>query len=224
MNHSYIKSISVLALAACALPVAARAQLIISEVHPTGSSASYLADWFELSNIGGTTINLTGWRMDDNSFLFANSVALRNVTSIAPGQSIIFLEGNASGSNDGTVNANFTSAWFGGSVPAGLTLANYGGSGVGLSSGGDGVALYDSVGALMAKVSFGAATLGVTFDNAAGLNDTTISLLSAVGVNNAFQSYSGGEIGSPGVVPEPSMLVLAMLGGLSLFFRRALRA
>lgn len=38
----------------------------------------------------------------------------------------------------------------------------------------------------MAKVSFGDATTGFTFDNAAGLDNATISALSAVGTNGAF--------------------------------------
>ncbi|MEI9865668.1 MAG: hypothetical protein WDN00_14180 [Limisphaerales bacterium] len=80
--------------------------------------------------------------MDDNSNSFASSVALRGLTSIAPGLSVIFLEGNTTGTTDATLNASFITAWFGGSAPAGFTLANYGGSGVSLGSGGDAVNIY----------------------------------------------------------------------------------
>lgn len=196
------------------------AQLIISEVHSTGSSSStYAADWFEISNLGSTAIDLTGWKIDDSSPTFATAVALRGVTSILPGQSIIFLESNAAGSNDGTIGAAFQSAWFGSSVPAGLTLGFYGGSGIGLSSGGDAVNLFNAGGTLVVGVTFGAATTGVSFDNTAGLSGA-ISQLSAVGVNGAFNSVAGGEIGSPGVVPEPTALSLGLVGLTALIFRQ----
>lgn len=211
-------------LGAAALMVAGfttgHAQLIISEVHPTGSSSStYAADWFELSNIGSASVNITGWKVDDDSASFGSALALRGVTSIAPGQSVIFLESNSSGGNDATIGAAFQSAWFGGSAPSGLTLGFYGGSGVGLSSGGDAVNIFDADGTWVVGVSFGAATSGTTFDNPAGLSGL-ISQLSVVGVNNAFNSVAGGEIGSPGVVPEPSMLALGALGFAAMLFRR----
>ena len=47
--------------------------LIISEVAPWSSGNSPVgADWFEVTNTGAITVNLTGWRMDDSSPSFAN--------------------------------------------------------------------------------------------------------------------------------------------------------
>ncbi len=214
MKKNLAPSLLALALTAGLLPVATHAQLIISEVDPTGSSASYGADWFELRNTGPSTVNLTGWKMDDNSASFGSAVALRGITSIAPGQSVVFLEGNATGTTDATLDASFISAWFGASVPLGFTIANYGGSSVGLSATSDAVNIYDSTGVLQAGVTFGAATTGVSFDNAAGLSGT-ISQVSAAGVNGAFLSFNGMETGSPGdvaPVPEPATVVLGGLG------------
>jgi len=226
MNTNLIRPILALALTASLLPVAAKAQLIISEVSPTGSSASYSADWFELKNIGASAVNVTGWKMDDNSASFASAVALRGITSIAPGLTVVFLEGNTSGSTDVTIDASFISAWFGGSAPVGFTVANYGGSGVGLGATGDAVNIYDSTGTLQAGVTFGAATAGISFDNDAGLSGA-ISQQSAVGINGAFNSVTGSEIGSPGIapVPEPSTFALsgcglAALAGLRRFKNR----
>jgi hypothetical protein len=197
---------------------AAQAAIVITEVNPTGSgTAAYGADWFELTNTGASAVNIGGWRMDDDSNAFASSVALRGVSSIAPGQSVVFIEGNASGSNDATVAANFIAAWFGGAAPAGFSIGGYGGSGVGLSATSDGVTIFDSTGATIARVAFGASTAGFSFDNAAGLNAATLTQLSALGVNGAFASLTSGEVGSPGTVgavPEPAAAAL-LLGGLA---------
>ena len=197
----------------------AKAQIIISEVMSNeNGTQTYNNDWFELTNTGTSAVNITGWTMDDNSNSFANSVALREVTSIAAGQSVVFVEGNTSGSNDATVQGKFETSWFGTNVPSGFTIGGYGGSGVSLGSTGDSVNIFDSTGTLVTRVDFGAATAGVSFDNSAGLNNTTISTLSAVGTDGAFTAPSG-EVGSPGVVPEPSTLSLLMLvGGMAAAF------
>lgn len=224
MKNKMFKSLSTLALGLAMSPLIAQAQLRITEVYPSGSAnGTYAADWFELSNFGLTSVDLTGWKVDDNSFSFATAVAVRGVTTINPGQSIVFLEGNATGTTDASINAAFVTAWFGGNAPGGLTLANYGGSGVGLSSTADGVSLFDSLGNLQAKISFGATTAGFTFDNAAGLDDTTITQQSVNGINGAFVSFNAAEVGSPGVVPEPSSLGLLALGSVAAFAARARR-
>ena len=176
--------------------------LRITEVAATGSSHSYAADWFELTNIGLLAVDITGWKMDDNSFLAANAVALSGVTSIAPGQSVVFAET----SNLATTKTAFVSAWFTGSAPVGFTMGAYTGSGVGLSAGGDGVIIFNSSNAQMAKVSFGTASATNTFDNAQGLDNTAISLLSVAGVNGAFSAST--LVGSPGTVPLPAAVWL----------------
>lgn len=211
------------------------ANLVITEVHSTGSSGeAYGADWFEVTNKGSTAVDITGWKMDDSSFSFSSAVDLRNLTSIPAGASVIFIESGSTGTNDVTNRDNFIAAWFGSTVPAGLIIANYGGSGVGLSSSGDGVALYDAAGNLQAQISFGAGTAGVTFDNSLGTDSivmTPLSTLSVVGVNSAFNSVADyqstnpgvkeiGSPGYPGLIPEPATLGLLGLGALTLVRRR----
>ena len=197
----------------------AHASIIISEVAPYASGNTvYAADWFELTNTGSSAVNITGWKVDDNSNSFASSLALRGVSSIAAGQSVIFLESNASGTNDSSINSGFRSVWIGTDIPAGLAIGNYGGSGIGLNTGGDAVNIYNSGGSLITGISFGASTTGKSFDNAAGLNNVAIANLSTVGVNGAFTAFNGAEIGSPGLVsavPEPESFAL-MLAGLGL--------
>ncbi len=90
-------------------------------------------------------------------------------------------------------------------MPAGFLVGFYGGVGVGLSSSGDAVNLFDALGNRITGVSFGASVTGFTFDNSAGLGSTTlplpvISTLSAAGVNGAFLAADGVETGSPGTI------------------------
>jgi hypothetical protein len=214
---------SVLGLAAAALAmslaaVPAVANIRITEVAPwsSGGNSPVNADWFELTNTGPSAVSVAGWKMDDSSNAFGSSVALRGVTSIAAGESVIFIESDALGSNDAVRQAAFVNNWFGGS--SSVQLGFYGGSGVGLGTGGDGVTIFDAAGVSQASVSFGASPSAApfaTFDNAAGLNGVAISNLSAVGVNGAFLTASGAEIGSPGAIapiPEPGTYAMLAAG------------
>ncbi|HVN62838.1 MAG TPA: SdiA-regulated domain-containing protein [Gaiellaceae bacterium] len=190
---------------------AAPGTLAITETAPWSSGNSPVAqDWFEVTNFGGTPVDITGWRMDDNSYSFGSSVALRMVTTIPGGRSVIFIESGSSPDPvaDAALIKRFCQAWFGTDTPpAGLQIGVYGGSGVGLSTGGDAVNLFDALGARVTGVSFSTSDSTPpfqTFDNTAGVGGVntpapSISLLSAVGVNGAFLAHDGNEIGSPGV-------------------------
>jgi hypothetical protein len=219
MTISTIKSASLIATLMLAATTQAQASIIISEVDPNGSGSAYAADWFELTNTDlVNAVDITGWKMDDNSNLFANSVAIRGVTSIAAGQSVVFLEGAALSANDATLDANYKSAWFGTNIPTGFVVGNYGGTGVGLSATADAVNIFDAAGTVVTRVDFGVTTLaGGTLDNAAGLTGVTISTKSAVGTNGAFTSFNSAEIGSPGLitasaVPVPAAVWLFLTG------------
>lgn len=174
-------------------------RLIISEVAPWSSTNSpFQTDWFELTNTSAHTIDITGWKVDDSSESFAAALALNGITSIAAGESVIFMETDDLGGK----GASFLSTWFGASPPAGLQIGSYTGGGIGLSTSGDAVNLYNSSGVLQAKVFFAASPSGPTFptfDNAAGINNAAISQLSSVGLNGAFiAANDSNEIGSPG--------------------------
>ncbi|WP_170267079.1 lamin tail domain-containing protein [Brevifollis gellanilyticus] len=173
--------------------------LIVTEVSPWSSTVANSplgADWFEVTNVSAAAVNITGWKVDDSSPAFATAVALNGITSIAPGESVIFVEGTA------TTATSFKTNWFGASPPAALQVGSYTGSGIGLSTSGDAVNLYTAAGVLHSGVNFGAADASSpwqTFDNTLAQYNTAISLLSVVGVNGAFTAAnSPNEVGSPG--------------------------
>lgn len=221
MKKNLTSSILALALTASLLPTAAHAQLKITEAESSEASGTFTtADWFELSNLGASAVDLTGYKMDDSSASFGSSVALTGITSIAAGESVVFFE--VTGGTPLTVQG--FKDWWGSGLNASLQIGTYSGSGVGLSSGGDGVNLFDSIGTHIDGVTFGAATAGTTFEFDGGAIGRSPTGLSADGVNGAFLSGNG-DIGSPGVapVPEPATLALGGLGLAALFLSRRKR-
>ena len=216
MKRFPLKTLAAAALAIASLS-SAQAALTVSEVAPYASgNTPFTADWFELSNTGPSAIAVSGWAMDDNSNSFAVAAPMSGITSIAAGESVIFIECAAGCA----AIAGFQSYW--GSPVSGVQIGTYSGSGVGLSSAGDAVNVFDSGGTVLARVSFGASTIGRTFDNAAGLNNVALTTLSTLGVNGAFNSATNLtgtaqlDVGSPGriaAVPEPESYAL-MLAGL----------
>lgn len=230
MNSDNLKQLVIAAAVAVTASASAKAQLFITEVAPWASgNTAYAADWFELTNTGASAVDITGWKIDDNSNSFAVSVALSGITSIAAGKSVVFVD--ISSSDLATKSTGFVNAWFGGTAPAGFEIGGYGGLGVGLSTGGDAVNLFNGSGTLMAKVTFGAADAVSpfqTFDNTAALDNVTLSTLSTVGVNGAFTATDTIEVGSPGVtpVPEPSEYAAAfgvLAFGAAVWIRRQRR-
>lgn len=194
------------ALGALAPSPAARAQLRVTEAM---SSSGATVDWFELTNFGPVPLTLAGSKVDDSSNSAALAVALNGVTTLNPGESAVFLE-----SAGGADIPGFRTFWGGSALSA--QIGFYSGSGVGLSSGGDGVVVFDALNNVQAPLfSFGAATANVSFDyNRAA---PASGILSVAGQNGAFNSAgSPVNIGSPGVVPEPSAYALFALGGLAL--------
>lgn len=180
------------------------AAAVITEVHPSGSSAGYGSDWFEITNRGPVPLDISGWKVDDSSNAIATALALRGVTSIPAGKSAVFIEALADGSTDPAKVAAFSTAWFGSATPpADVLIGTYGGSGIGLSGSGDAVNLFNAAGSRVTGVTFAAATTGVSFDNTAG--GVAVSTLSAAGANGAFSSSTGGETGSPGTYFNPAL-------------------
>lgn len=223
MNTLRVKKFLLAAALVAASSLTAHAQtgIRITEINSAGSSGQ--TDWFELTNFGPSAVTLTNWKMDDNSASFSLGAVLNGVTSLNAGQSAIFLQPTSAGAF-AAAQSSFLNAWFGSSVlPSGFLIGYAVDGGIGLSGSGDAVNIYNGGGLLQASLTFGsnAASAGRTFDNWAGLDNTTIATLSTVGVKGAFLSASGLEIGSPGAIPEPS--TYALLAGLSAFCFVAVR-
>ncbi len=157
-------------------------------------------DWWEVTSFAPTPISLLGWRLDDNSASLGNAHTITNDVTILPGESVVFVEV--------LLPEQFRKWWGEANLPAGLKIVSYSGSGLGLSSGGDAIRLWDATTTSsadpIASADFGAATPGISFN----YNPETgvfgdKSVLGQNGVIAAESAASGGQdIGSPGRIRE----------------------
>jgi hypothetical protein len=227
------KSRLVAALAA-ALPfltpfAADAADLLITELR-TKSNVNP-EDFFELTNVGDAVFDITGWQFDDESAAIADAAPLNGITSIAPGESVVFILAE----NDPAADVPLFRSYWGGL--AGVQVGYHSGPGLGK---GDGITLFDAGDNLAIQQIYGMTAPEETHagDWAAGNFDGSDTyenesavwipgtdppqfVLAAAGVFGSFANTSG-EYGSPGVanVPEPTALVLALLSGVGLIWRR----
>ncbi len=186
------------------------AQVRITEVMSgAGGTASTVGDkdWFELTNLGSVAVDITGWKVDDNSFDKTKAFVLNGVTSIPAGKSVIFIESSAPTTDIPALKA------FWGSSMDNVAVGSYTGSSISLSgTNGDGVILFDNNEAEVTRLSFGAATTGSSFYwiyNASGvMTSTATGIVSTVGTINgtisnqvtltSANSLTVYNIGSPG--------------------------
>ena len=198
-----------------AISSSALADLRITEVMSSSAGGgSPTGDFLEITNYGSSAISMSGWKMDDNSFDITKAVALSGITSIGAGESVIFIESVA-----GAAVNSFKTFWGG---LSGVQVGYYSGSGISLSSGGDGVILFDATAAEATRVSFGAATAGKTFfwgyNAATGAVDPSYNgLVSSVGTIGTQVTFtSSGDTGSLGtaIIPTPGAIALLGLAGL----------
>ena len=233
-----LRTISLRLLAAITLTAAtlaaspATAQIRITEVM-SSSGLGGTEDWFEVTNYGTTSVNITGWGVDDGSFNFGTVAALNGVTSIGPRETVVFVE-TATADPSAEVAA-FRTFW--GGAASTVAIGTYAGSSKSFSSNGDGVVVFDSAGNEMTpQTSFGAATGGSSFywaydaagDFVTGFGTQSAGVVSTVGtIPGSFSDQVTftstnvlANIGSPGTavnaVPEPSSIVLAAFAGLGL--------
>lgn len=192
----------------------ASAQIRITEVM---SSSPNSGDWFELTNISSSAVDLANWYWDDNGPSGADGAVFPQMV-VNPGESVVVVSGVV----DQAGTDAFVANWGGGFTAYGEYLFGGPDTFSGLSSNGDQIELWDAdpntaaTFALIDSVTFGAATAGSSF---AWSTDGTDLGVSINGVNLAVTSTLG-DIGSPGAavspVPEPSSIVLAAFAGLGL--------
>jgi len=180
-------------------------QVKITEVM-SSSGTGGTGDWIEVTNLGSTAVDITGWKIDDNTYNFTAAVELAGVTSIPAGKSIVFIEVPLTSTP--TIDIpTFKSFW--GSSMNTISVGSYTGSGVGFSSTADGVVLFNALGVeITSRVSFSAATAGKSFYfsyNADGspVDNAVVSALGTINgtVSNQVTIKSSsaiGDIGSPG--------------------------
>ncbi|MEO5915885.1 MAG: choice-of-anchor D domain-containing protein [Luteolibacter sp.] len=184
--------------------VVAHAQLVITEVmasssHPSQSSPTPDAngDWWELTNIGSITVNLSGYTWDDIPTPANPTVStFPSGVSILPGESIVILEEPVENVSTWRAAWGLTSAT---NVINRTQVSNTGGEGFsGLGVSGDEVNLYNVAGTLVAHVEFGPSIVG---RSQAFLRDGTPihALHSVAGQQGAVASnLSPSDTGSPG--------------------------
>lgn len=171
-------------------------------------------DWFEVTNYGSSAVDVTGFKMDDNSFNFANSVLLNGITSIGAGESVIFVESTSSSFDV----ASFQTFWGG---LSGVQIGFYNGSGAGVSfsSNGDGVVVFNASGAEMtARATFGAATSGSSFYFDLTPNTGIVSTVGTIGTQVTFATTGSlvntGSLGTAIGIPAPGAVALLGIAGL----------
>ena len=203
-------------LSVVTVPYPSGALLRITEA--VSSSLNGSPDWFELVNLGDAPADLAGFRMDDSSASFAAGAPLAffgfgGTSVLQPGESAVFLEGSSADV------AGFRALW---KLPASIKIGTYTTSGVGLSSSGDSVVVFNGAGVEQHRVAFGSANSGQSFGwsyNSAGTLLTAAGgVFSTNGVNGAFASTGATpDAGSPGVVnrtdvPTPTVVTVDFQG------------
>ena len=241
--RSAARHVLTLAFAICCLASPALAQFSTLRITEAMSSSGVggTADWWEVTNYGSSAVDITGWKVDDSSFTSGSSVALNGITSISAGESVAFLETTTLDSGTvATLISSFRTFWGGSAASA--QIGYYAGSGIGLSSNGDGLVMFSGTTETTPRVSFGAATTGASFYygyDAAGdptTSPNTNAIVSTVGTLDGQSTFASAtistaqNIGSPGTavaaVPEPSAIALLAIGagtGVTLVLRRARR-
>lgn len=215
-----------------ALAGSAQAVLVITEVNSNANNGTGVnnGDFFELTNFGTGSINLTGYSWDDDSNI--PGVSFLPSISINPGQSVVFLN------DDGDVNLFRTTWGLSLAVPVYALSPGYG------LGGNDIVYVYDAANQPVATFNYTAggfntptgASVGGHAGASAGGTGTQSAIydpsssptnplyVAANGTNfGSYAAPNGNGVGSPGfVIPEASTSAFAMFSllGATLLRRR----
>lgn len=213
-----------LLLLAC-LASLAHAQLAVTEIN---SNSDATDDWFEITNVGGSTVDISGWGFDDFPENVDNIVPLLGVSSIGAGESVVFVQLDE---DLGTPAADqvgmFRDAWGG---LSGVQIGYHNGSGLGRD---DGVTIFGADQMMVVQQIYfdpsldppadahagewaGGANIDSAIWNPNSDPSAPIFVAPVAGQYGVFAASDGG-LGSPGaVVPEPSNSWMALVGGLAI--------
>lgn len=177
------------------LTIGGAAALRVTEIMAqAGPGNANSADWWELSSFDTQPVSLAGWKFNDDGGGLATAFTLPAGLSIAPGESIIFVEELTA--------AQFRAWWGEAAIPSSVQIVTYSGSGLAFSANGDGLRLWNATAAgdadTVASIDFGNATEGVTFTYDPATQQ--FGSLSQLGKNGAFKAAgTATDIGSPGL-------------------------
>jgi hypothetical protein len=203
-----------LGIALLAAATTGRAQLAITETFSSAATNNTLLaasgdqgpDFWELTNFGTNSVDLTGYRFNDSDAVLggdADSTTMNGVI-IAPGESVIFAQNNTA------INTRdlFISWWGAENLPTNLQVFFY--SGNGQSSSGDSIVVWDAAAVSDAdyldRADYGEASRGHSFTY--DTNTAVFGIVSSNGVNGAFTAVTAADVGSPGRAPGPVALAI----------------
>jgi hypothetical protein len=214
MKKAFVLAVALMVMAS---RVHAAYDLRITEIWPGNTGSENLTDdWFELTNYGNMA-----WvaavdgdlYFDDDSFDPSTADLMSGVPSIAPGESVVFVDGSAA--TGGLNTAIWSSVW----SPVVNPLPQIGTyEGAGLGQGGDAIGLWISFGPPV-----GAPSITGSYPNASmsggGSYDLVLGEFSTVGnaagavATTELNANNEPAIGSPGstAIPEPATFALLAL-------------
>lgn len=190
----------------------ATGRIVITEWMYSGAEGEFI----ELTNVGTSAIDLTGWSYDDDSRI-PGVLDLSSAGVVQAGQSILLVEATA---------AAFRAAW---NLDSSIVIIDQYTNNLGRA---DEINIFDNNGDLVDRLTFGDTvfpgtirtqnTSGWTTPGFLGLNDVTGWFFSTLGDLQGSYFSANGDLGNPGVyvIPTPGAAALMGLGALVATRRR----
>jgi hypothetical protein len=177
------------------LVVRPKPQLAITEVMPNHCDPMR-GDWWEMTNLGDSPVNLCGYRWDDWPGVIGSGPTITNSIIIQPGHSVLFLESQSPES--------FIAHWGAENLPPNLQFIVFHGNGLNENLG-DEINIWNPTASedydFIDSVVFSSVTAGnsLWFDPTDPCSE--FGIYSATGQCGAFVAAGGCDVASPGWTP-----------------------